>query len=40
MAFLWDWDSQKKSLENMKGLLNFNFHPLFTYYVLGKKLGH
>lgn len=38
MAFLWGWDSQKKSLGNMKGLLHFHFHPLFTYCVLEKKI--
>lgn len=27
MAFLWGWASQKKSLDNMKGLLRFHFHP-------------
>lgn len=37
MAFLWVWASQKKSLENMKGLLHFHYHPLFSCCVLGKK---
>lgn len=37
MAFWWGWAGQKKSCENMKGLLHFHFHPLFTYCALEKK---